>query len=234
MSVFKLPDSLCDELAGMVRRFWWGQKEGKNKMAWLSWDKMCAPKEEGGLGFRDLKAFNLALLAKQGWRLQMNSNSLVHRVLKARYFPNTDFLHAELGTKPSFAWRSILAAQTVVQSGYHWQVGNGKSIGVWMDRWLPRPSTFRVLTPPTLLPVNTTMDSLMDQESGEWNLNLINWVFFHEDATSILSIPLSRHKPKDRMIWAFTPRGRFIVNSAYKVSRTITQLPTSAKTISEQ
>ena len=64
MSVLKLPDSLCDELAGMIRRFWWGQKEGKNKMAWLSWDKMCTPKEEGGLGFRDLKAFNLALLAK--------------------------------------------------------------------------------------------------------------------------------------------------------------------------
>ena len=164
----------------------------------------------------------------------MNSNSLVHRVLKVCYFPNTDFLHVELGTKPSFAWRSIFATQTVVQSGYRWQVGDSKSIGVWTNRWLPRPSTFRVLTPPTLLPVNTTVDSPTNQESGEWNLNLINQVFFHEDATSILSIPLSRHKPKDRMIWAFTPRGRFIVNSAYKVSRTITQLPTSAKTISEQ
>ena len=114
--------------------------------------------------------------------------------------------------------------------GYHWQVGDSKSIGVWMDHWLRRPSTFRVLTPPTLLPVNTTMDSLMDQESGEWNLNLINQVFFHEDATSILSIPLSRHKPKDCMIWAFTPRGCFTINSAYKVARTITQLPTSAET----
>ena len=111
-------------------------------MAWLSWEKMCTPKEEGGLGFRDLKAFNLALLAKQGWRLQMNSHSLVHRVLKARYFPNTDFLHAELGTKPSFTWQSILATQSVVNSGYRWQVGDNKSIGIWTDRWLPRPSTF--------------------------------------------------------------------------------------------
>ena len=89
-------------------------------MAWLNWEKMCAPKDKGGLGFRDLKAFNLALLAKQGWQLQMNSHSLVHRVLKARYFLETDFLHAELGTKPSFAWRSILAAQPVVNLGYHW------------------------------------------------------------------------------------------------------------------
>ena len=142
MSIFKLPDSPCDELTGMIRRFWWGQKEGKNKMAWLSWEKMYTPKEEGGLGFRDLKAFNLALLAKQRWQLQMNSHSLVHRVLKARYFPNIDFLHAELGTKPLFTWRSILAAQSVVNSGYRWPVGDSKSIGIWTDRWLPRPSTF--------------------------------------------------------------------------------------------
>ena len=51
MSVFKLPDSLCDELTRMILRFWWGQKDGKNKMAWLCWEKMCAPKEKGGIGF---------------------------------------------------------------------------------------------------------------------------------------------------------------------------------------
>ena len=55
-------------------------------MAWLSWDKICVPKREGGLDFRNLKAFNLALLVKQGWRLQTNTNSLEYRVLKARYF----------------------------------------------------------------------------------------------------------------------------------------------------
>ena len=66
MSCFKLPDALCDDLVGLVRRFWWGQQENHSKLAWLSWDKMCAPKEEGGTGFRDLKAFNIALLAKQG------------------------------------------------------------------------------------------------------------------------------------------------------------------------
>ena len=36
MSVFKFPDSLCDDMTRMIRRFWWGQKNGQNKMAWLS------------------------------------------------------------------------------------------------------------------------------------------------------------------------------------------------------
>ena len=98
MRVFKLPDTLCDEMTSMVSSFWWGQTNGRNKLAWLSWDKVCVPKFDGGLGFQNLKAFNLALLAKQGCRLQTNTHSLIHRVLKACYFPNSDFLHAELGS----------------------------------------------------------------------------------------------------------------------------------------
>ena len=184
---------------------------------------MCTPKEKGGLGFQDLKAFNLALLAKQGWQLQMNSYSLVHRVLKARYFPNINFLHVELGTKPTFAWRSILSAQSIVKSGYCWQVGDGKSIGVWTDRWLPRPSTFRVLTPPALLPANTMVDFFIDLDSGDWNINLINQIFLPDNATYILSIPLSRHKLQDRMIWAYTPKERFTVHNAYRGALSMTQ-----------
>jgi len=46
-------------------QIWWGQTNKKAKMSWLSWDQVCTPNEQGGLGFHDLKVFNLALLAKQ-------------------------------------------------------------------------------------------------------------------------------------------------------------------------
>ena len=64
MNCFKLPDTLCEELTEMVRQFWWGQVKEEKKLAWMSWEKMCPPKEKCGMSFRDLKKFNLARLVK--------------------------------------------------------------------------------------------------------------------------------------------------------------------------
>ena len=35
MSVFKLPNTLCNKMTGMVRKFWWGQTNEKTKMVGL-------------------------------------------------------------------------------------------------------------------------------------------------------------------------------------------------------
>ena len=60
---------------------------------------MCVPKACGGMGFKQLKQFNLAILTKQGWRLQVGHNSLVCHVFKAKYFSDCDFVHASIGKK---------------------------------------------------------------------------------------------------------------------------------------
>jgi len=40
-----------------------GGSEGR-KIAWLSWKKVCEPKEAVGLGMIDIRPFNIALLGK--------------------------------------------------------------------------------------------------------------------------------------------------------------------------
>ena len=84
-------------------------------MAWISWDKLCESKAADGMGFHQVKQFNLALLAKQGWRLQTMQNSLLYRLFKMQYFPRTNFIHALIGTNPSYIWSSIMAAQYLVK-----------------------------------------------------------------------------------------------------------------------
>lgn len=74
---------------------------------------MCQPKVEGGMGFQDLETFNFTHLAKQVWRLMKSSESLVARVLRAKYHAQTDFLEAKIYSRVSYAWRSILETPPV-------------------------------------------------------------------------------------------------------------------------
>ena len=147
MSCFKLPNSLCKELSSMISKFWWGQKSDEQKIFWVSWDKLCKSKDAGGMGFRDLKAFNLALLAKQGWRLLQNTNSLFHHVFQAKYFASRSFLEAQLSKRPSFAWQSIMVAKSMVEDGIRWSIGNGDKVRIWNDKWIPNPETYKIITP---------------------------------------------------------------------------------------
>lgn len=83
MGVFKLPKGLCDDLMKMIRYYWWGAEDGKKKTHWISWNNLVQPKCRGGMGFRDFRLFNQALLARQAWRLLFHPDSLCSRFLKA-------------------------------------------------------------------------------------------------------------------------------------------------------
>jgi len=115
MSTFLLPTSLGEEIQKMINSFWWGtnRRQGRG-MHWFSWDKLTMRKEYGCMGFRHFFGFNLAMIGKQGWKLQTEPHTIVTRIYKAKYFPTTDFLGAHLGHNPSFIWRSIFASQVLV------------------------------------------------------------------------------------------------------------------------
>ena len=130
-----------------VLNFGWSQVGNEEKIHWKSWNSLAQPKKEGGIGFRDLKFFYLAMLAKQGWRLLKDHDSLLFKSFKVRYFPQYNYLHATDSLNSSYVWKSMMATMPILSSGCCWRVGNGESIEVTTDKWIPNYPLNKILHP---------------------------------------------------------------------------------------
>ncbi|KAK6121388.1 hypothetical protein DH2020_044870 [Rehmannia glutinosa] len=215
MSIFMLPRSLCTELQGLVAKFWWGGNDTQRKIHWMRWDLLSRAKIAGGMGFRDLELFNQSLLAKQAWRLIKHNESLVSRVLRAKYHPNDPFIQAQLGRCPSYIWRSVLWGRELLKQGIRWRIGNGRSTHAFNEPWLPRPLTFKPITPPPN-DTNTCVADLISNHS--WDISAINNIFWPCDREEILKIPLGRENSEDTLIWHYEKSGIYSVRSGYRVA----------------
>lgn len=78
MGIFLFPISLCQDMERLMAKFWWKHsKDGWKGVHWKRWTASTIHKSKGGLGFRDLHDYNIALLCKQSWKLICHPESLV-------------------------------------------------------------------------------------------------------------------------------------------------------------
>jgi hypothetical protein len=187
----------------------------------MKWSKMGMAKDRGGLGFRDLVNSNTALLAKQCWRLLKSPESLTAKIIKAKYYPNSSILEAQLGSKPSFAWRSIHSARNLFEQGLIWRIGNGQSVHIWGDKWIPIPSTYNIQSFPKTLSPRSKVCDLLNREKEGWDQQLLARNFTTEEVAAINSIPISLLSQPDVQVWRGTSSGDFSVKSAYHLATEI-------------
>jgi hypothetical protein len=219
MSCFQVSVGTCNKMKSYVANDWWGMEDGKRKLHWRSWDWLTTPKSLGGMGFRDFVLFNQAMLGKQAWRLLTETSSLCTRVLKGRYFPDTDFLSANKPRSSSYTWRSILFGRELLLRGLIWGVGNGELISIMGDSWVPgfRAGTFATVND---LPSNAKVKFLFNDDADGWNMEKVRHYFYEPMAQVIQQIPISRHGGEDYATWPHSKPGLYTVRSAYHLART--------------
>jgi hypothetical protein len=143
--------------------------------------------------------------------------------MKEKYFPREGFFDAQLGRRPSYVWRSLIKAKSILQNGVGWKVGNGENIRIWEDARLSSPHG-RLFLPNRLgWPSDAQVSSLIDTNSGWWNLDLIQQIFNPKEVAQIGRVLLSPLKQPTKIIWRGTPSGIFTVRSAYHLEMRRTQ-----------
>jgi ribonuclease HI len=211
MSCFFIPTNVLEDIIKDIRDFFWN-----NQTHWSKWESICTPSEEGGLGFKNLRLFNEAMLAKTSWRLLSDNTSILGKIYKSKYFNNSNILKASLSNRASWGWSSIIKGRNLLTNGIRWNVGNGESINPFLDPWIPKSGNFKPFCIHQSLPI--TVKDLMLSNSNSWDIPKLNSYFHLDDVNIIKDIPISSNNRPDILVWHYTAKGNYTVKSGYNLA----------------
>ena len=152
LSVFKAPAAVHDRISSLQRKFLWAWGKENKTISWVSWENVCRPQEEGGLGIKEIRSFNTALLAKWKWRIMSDEGGKWKDILLSKYGTETE--GGKVRQRYQSCWWKDLAKVcgegVEDEEWFHkailWKVGDGGLIRFWEDTWLQNNS-LKVLYP---------------------------------------------------------------------------------------
>ncbi|GJT89395.1 hypothetical protein Tco_1071112 [Tanacetum coccineum] len=113
----------------------------------MSWEDICLPKREGGLGIRCLKVFNIALMTTHIWNIVSNKESLWVQWIHMYKLKGRTLWDIRPKASMSWGWRKLLQLHDVVKPFLWKQVGNGLRTSLWYDTWCDQSPLANFLTP---------------------------------------------------------------------------------------
>ncbi|GKV13708.1 hypothetical protein SLEP1_g24695 [Rubroshorea leprosula] len=125
------------------------------------------------------------------------------------------YLGARLGTNPSMVWRGVMVGLGVLKKGSCWKIGNGDSVCLWRDPWVPDSGVLSSIIEDRNIKY-ARVSSLMDHTKFQWDLTKLQQLFPSDTMEKISNIPLSNRCAHDRLICRHTINGRFVVKSVYR------------------
>lgn len=153
-----MPKGVIEKINQLARNFLWGGQEDYIKIPYISWEDTCKPKKNGGLGLKNLAAWNTACIAKLVWNIAVKKDQLWIKWVHHKYLKNVDWWTYKPKSDCSWYWRKIIKVRDKLQPlflspnisnytvtmGYKWLLGEQHIYkwpnAIWARAILPRHS----------------------------------------------------------------------------------------------
>ncbi|XP_074300422.1 uncharacterized protein LOC141631683 [Silene latifolia] len=223
LSVFKIPVSVANRINSLLSHFWWAGSKSARCIHWCSKNFLSLPKSSGGLGIRNIECLNQAMLAKNAWKLLVESESFFSRVFNDKIIGGKRWKDGTMINKRcNWSWgtRSIYHGMILIRENSGWKPGINSDLNVWTSPWvngdIPSPKDDLIGSPNNHL-MNLKVRDLC-HGNGLWNESYIRDIFTEEWATKILAIPLCFSQDTDYLFWKHNGSGIYSVKSGYGVA----------------
>ena len=100
-------------------------------------------------------------------------------------------LQATIPKHASVTWRAIIHGRKALNSGLIKRIGNGTTVNIWTDKWIPNTIRMSPVARLGNAQINTVLD-IIDADNWTWKSEVIRETFIPPDAYATLNIPLRR------------------------------------------
>lgn len=218
MQTTAFPVSVIEEAKRICRDFIWGSSPSARKCHLISWSQLCKPKDEGGLGFRNLRVLNEAYMMEIAWQLMANPDKIWVQVMKKKYKAGPyQMSKVKSCTRSSPTWRAICQVWPTVSHNISWVVNNGEHVRFWKDVWILGLRKLESVFP-NIIPLgenNFTVSSYVS--NSEWKWDTLQRLLPAHTCNFIASIKPPQAGIMDTMTWCPSSDGTFTIKSAYNV-----------------
>uniref|UniRef100_A0A803PGS2 RNase H type-1 domain-containing protein n=1 Tax=Cannabis sativa TaxID=3483 RepID=A0A803PGS2_CANSA len=165
----------------MVKDFWWSCEQGNYGIYLEAWDHLCLPKFQGELGFRKTLKMNKALLAKWGWALLNEDQSLCCK-------------------------KNVMKTKEILKQGTCKLISDGQKTNIWNDPWVIHDRDFYP-QPNNLWSEGSkkVMNLLLD--NGNWDISKLHTLFDTETTNNNIKGGRPCGQGRDKWIWIKKPNG---------------------------
>lgn len=215
MATAKFPVLVTQAINKLVRAFFWGKEQGVRYVAYVAWEKIKRPIEEGGLAIRDLSLVNDALLMKSLWKLASRAEAQWVSLVTAKYMPRSKLWHSNRTYQCSAFWRSLMVLRDKLLPMIKWDIGKGDSCEAFGEPWFEEAVGCQ---PTDSIQAKLKVRDLREEGQNGWNIPLLIQLFGHVSTMKIVSAvhPPTEEGEEDRLIFLSASNGRFSVKQAYQ------------------
>ena len=146
---------------------------------------MTIPKKLGGLGIRDSRQTNMALLGKVVWNILNQPTRLSSKVLIQKYLGCESIFLTSPNRKCSYVWQGILKTIDRLRDGFKFRIGTG-DISIWYNHWIGNSKLCHELDYVHISDSDLRVHDLWDD--GKWNLQRLATIL-PQHLTRSLTLP---------------------------------------------
>eukprot|EP00253_Pinus_taeda_P007997 PITA_07997 len=233
-SLLEAPKWIIKAIRNLQRNFLWGSSNHNRKWALVKWDKVCLPKQAGGIGIRVPEHSNTVMGAKLWWRWLAHPNTSWASLWTAKYASNKpieDRIRMSELSVGSIIWNAAIQHRHLIQRHCFWEIKNGSTAKFWDDSWQQFPK-LRDLLYDLLLPQQDPQPSETvhlywrpsnNQKFRKWKgIDQILSEEGYEGTKQILSEELKKRQitideGPDILRWGYEEKGTFSTKEAYNI-----------------